>query len=51
MRLLFLLFTVVFLQAGTAHAEEDIPNPNLIPPAPMHEQVLHLPGDPDRPLI
>ena len=33
-----------------AHAEEDAPNPALIPPAPFHEQVLHLQGDPDRPV-
>jgi dienelactone hydrolase len=31
-------------------AAEDPPNPALIPPAPLHEQVLQLPGDPDRPV-
>jgi dienelactone hydrolase len=36
--------------AFAAQADEDAPNPKLVPPAPMHEQVLHLPGDPDRPV-
>ena len=50
MRLLFLLFAVLVMLVRIARAEEDVPNPNLVPPAPMHEQVLHLPGDPDRPV-
>jgi dienelactone hydrolase len=35
---------------ATASADEDAPNPKLVPPAPLHEQVLHLAGDPDRPV-
>jgi pimeloyl-ACP methyl ester carboxylesterase len=37
------------LLCGVARGAEDEPDPNF-PPAPMHEQVLHLPGDPERPV-
>jgi dienelactone hydrolase len=35
-----------------AHAQMDDKegNPKLLPPVPVHEQVLHLSGDPDRPV-
>jgi len=34
----------------SAAAQEAPPNPKLVPPAPLHEQILHLSGDPDRPV-
>jgi dienelactone hydrolase len=49
MRLLLLLLAVL-LQPAAAWADEDPANPVLVPPAPIHEQVLHLSGDPDRPV-
>jgi dienelactone hydrolase len=47
-RLAALLITTV-LAAPFARADEAPPNPSLVPPAPLHEQVLHMSGDPDRP--
>jgi dienelactone hydrolase len=48
MRFAALLITIVFI-ARFARADEAPPNPSLIPPVPLHEQVLHMSGDPDRP--
>ena len=55
MRHLCLLLTVMICAApGIAAGEniaDDLPlNPALTPPAPLHEQVLTLPGDPLRPV-
>ena len=33
-----------------AHAQDDTDNPLLMPPAPLNEKVLSLPGDPQRPV-
>jgi pimeloyl-ACP methyl ester carboxylesterase len=45
----FASFLAIVLLSGLAHGAEDPPDPRL-PPAPMHEQVLHLAGDPERPV-
>ena len=37
-------------QAQDGPAPDDGINPKLAPSAPLHEQVLHLPGDPQRPV-
>ena len=50
MRSLVAFVLALLLQTQLARADEDAPNPALIPPAPLHEQLLHLPGDPDRPV-
>ena len=39
-----------FLVCTAASAEDYAQNQRAIPPAPLHEQVLRLPGDPDRPV-
>jgi len=49
MRFLLVLLAVLW-PLGAGWADEEAANPNLVPPAPMHEQVLHLSGDPDRPV-
>ncbi len=49
-RLLLALGAILTLCGRVASADEDAPNPALVPPAPLHEQVLHLAGDPDRPV-
>ena len=49
-RLQLTLITLLTLWGGLARADDDAPNPALVPPAPLHEQVLHLAGDPERPV-
>jgi dienelactone hydrolase len=46
---IYLALIGAFLAAEPARAQPSGENPSLIPPAPLHEQVLHLQGDPDRP--
>ena len=50
-RLRFACLFAVLAAPWLAHAGEDEPpNPKLVPPVPLHEQVLHLAGDPGRPV-
>ena len=44
----FVLFIIAVGLLSAAARAGDLPDPNL-PPAPVHEQVLHLAGDPFRP--
>jgi dienelactone hydrolase len=46
------LITLLFLLTIAAKAQGQIEgfNPALAPPAPLNEKVLHLPGDPERPV-
>jgi dienelactone hydrolase len=48
--LLFVTLLLLLANAGVAQAQVDDQNPNLVPPAPLNEKILRLPGDPDRPV-
>ncbi|MSP03205.1 MAG: hypothetical protein EXR07_19480 [Acetobacteraceae bacterium] len=46
----FLVVTLLLVLGQAACAQDGDVNPRLIPPAPLHERVVRLPGDPDRPV-
>jgi len=50
--LLHVVILIAFLlPAAAALAQFEADNPTLVPPAPLNEKVLRLPGDPDRPVM
>ena len=44
----FLFVCSIFARA--VYAAEDAPDPTVVPPAPLNERVLRVPGDPQRPV-
>ena len=46
----WLLIAISAAASWSAQAEDYAQNAKVMPPAPLHEQVLHLSGDPDRPV-
>ncbi|MEJ0047332.1 MAG: hypothetical protein WDN04_15400 [Rhodospirillales bacterium] len=50
MRLRRLLIAVLLAAPGGAWGEDYAQNARAVPPAPLHEAVLHLSGDPARPV-
>jgi dienelactone hydrolase len=49
-RVLLILALAALTHPAAAQVDDTTTNPNAVPPAPLHEQVLHLAGDPDRPV-
>ena len=50
-RCLVIAAVCLLLTRWPARAEDDAPNARLMPPAPMHETVLIVPGDDSRPVM